>query len=214
MKAFLFIPALLISLCGFCQQKEYIIKNNGDTLQGNIRLKNSTFYVSRDNQTTELNASEVRKIRSEYFKGSVVVPCRLLLYSDDIDSYEIDFARREFVDTVMILEELMNTPKINLYYGVSSFRTPFYFYKTPADSLPVQLVIRYFLQGGLANYANDRPRYMGERSKLNIVEDKGYVNQLYAIMGGCKKISEATWELLSYREYSFKEVIRKYNKCK
>lgn len=213
MKAFFLITALVISCSGICQKKDYIVKSTGDTLWGGIKLKNNVFYVS-GTEAAEVNASEVKKIKSEFYKGNTVVPCRLLLYTDDLDAYEIDFARREFIDTVMILDEIMTTPKINLYYGVSSFRTPFYFYKTPADSLPVQLVIRYFLQGGLANYTNDRPKYMGDKSKLNIVEDKGYVNQLYAIMGDCKRISPGTWELLSYREYSFKEVIRKYNKCK
>ena len=77
----------------------------------------------------------------------------------------------------------------------------------------MQLVIRYYLKGGLANYDNDRSRYRGDKSKLMIEEDKGYVNQLRAIMGDCKKIPETMWELLSYRDYSLKNVIKKYNKC-
>ena len=115
---------------------------------------------------------------------------------------------------MMILDEIYSTPKINLYFGKNTFKTHFYFYKTPSDSFPVQLVIRYYLQGGLANYDNDKARYRGDRSKLNIVEDKGYVNQLHAIMSECKKIPETMWELLSYRDYSLKQLIKKYNKCK
>lgn len=211
MRSFFLFAALAVSITGLGQKKDYLIKSNGDTLWGSFKLKNRAFYTGG----TEVKASEVRGIKSEYYKGTVVVPCKLVLYSDNIDDYDQDYIRREHVDTIMILDEIMTTPKINLYYGVNSFKIPFYFYKTPSDSLPVQLVIRYFLQGGLSSYGNDPVRYgVGQRAEKNIVEDKGYVNQLYAIMGGCKKISPGVWELLSYREYSFKEVIRKYNKCK
>ena len=48
---------------------------------------------------------------------------------------------------------------------------------------------------------------MWAKIKAGYRGDKGYVNQLYAIMGNCKKIQSNVWELLSYREYSFKEVI-------
>ena len=213
MKTLLVLGAMLISFYGISQKKDHLVKATGDTVWGSFQLKNQVFYTS-GTDPVQVNASEVTKIKSEYLRGNTVVPCRLLLYTDDLDSYEIDYMKKGYVDTIMVLDEIMTTPKINLYYTVSSFKTPFYFYKTPADSLPVQLVIRYFLQGGLDNYTNDRPRYMGDRSKLNIVEDKGYVNQLHAIMGDCKKIPESMWELLSYRDYSFKQLIKKYNKCK
>ena len=101
-----------------------------------------------------------------------------------------------------------------MYYVQNNFKLPFYFYKTPTDPKPIQLVIRYYLAGGLANYDNDRARYRGDKSRVTLVEDKGYVNQLHAIMGDCKKIPETMWELLSYRDYSLKKVIKKYNMCK
>lgn len=204
---------LLLAMNSQAQSNDYIIKQSGDTIRGKITLKNNVFRVGT-NPWVEIDARDVIKVKSEYYKGTVVVPCRLILYTDNIDDYQIDYYKRDAIDTVMILQEVYTTPKMNLYYGISDFKVPYYFYKTPGDSLPVQLVIRYYLEGGLANYINDRHKYMGQKSKLGIVEDKGYVNQLYAIMGNCKKIQSNVWELLSYREYSFKEVIRKYNKCK
>jgi hypothetical protein len=114
----------------------------------------------------------------------------------------------------MILKEIYATPKMNLYYATGSDKTPFYFYKTPSDPKAVQLVVRYYLQGGLDNYDNDRAKYSGNKSKVQIGEDKGYINQLHAIMGDCKKIPESMWELLAYRDYSLKRVIKNYNKCK
>lgn len=214
MKSLILVSLIFFSFNAMCQKTDYLIKTNGDTIRGSVKLQNKIFYV-QGSEIIEVKAVDVKLVKSEKYKGNFVVPCKLVLYSDNIDDYDQDYVRREYVDTVMILDEIIATPKINLYYGVSNFKVPFYFYKTPTDSLPVQLVIRYFLQGGLTSYGNDPVKYgVGQRAEKNIVEDKGYVNQLYAIMGNCKKISSGTWEVLSYRGFSFKEVIKKFNKCK
>ncbi len=212
MKILLLITALCFFLTGFSQENDYLVKNNGDTIWGSISLKNKTFYVVGAN-TLEVNADEVIKIKSVKYKGGTVVHCKLLLYADNLDDLELDWIKKGVTDTVMILDEIFSTPKINLYFGLDNFKTQFYFYKTPSDPFPIQLVIRYYLQGGLANYTWDRAKYRGDKSKVNIVEDKGYVNQLYAIMSDCKKIPETMWESLSYRDYSLKQLIKKYNKC-
>lgn len=207
--AVIFIPA---SLSG--QNNDYLVKTNGDTLRGNIELRNRTFYISGPGSAkTEVNVDEVNKVKSVNYKGNTVVHCLLQLYTDDLDEFELDWIKRGVLDTVMILDEIVSTPKINLYFGQSDFKLPFYFYKTPSDPFPVQLVVRYYLQGGLANYTSDRARYRGDRSKVNIVEDKGYVNQLYAIMRNCANIPEGTWEILTYRSYSLRQLIKRYNSC-
>jgi hypothetical protein len=213
MKFLFFIVALGFSLTGFSQSKDYLVKVNGDTIRGNIVLRDMIFYVG-DTDPVLVSADEVRKIKSARYKGSDVVHCKLQLYTDNLQDLELDWIKKGVTDTIMILENIYTTPKINLYFGMDNFKTQYYFYKTPSDSFPVQLVVRYYLQGGLDNYGKDRAKYKGERSKMNIVEDKGYVNQLHAIMGKCKKISERMWELLAYRDYSLKEVIKKYNQCK
>ncbi len=213
MKIIFFVIFPFFAFNSFSQKNDYLVKVNGDTIWGNITLKNKTFYINGANPV-EVSADEVKKIKSNNYRGSAVVHCKLQLYSDNIDDLELDWIKKGVIDTVMILDEIYTTPKINLYYGKSDFRTQFYFYKTAADPFPVQLVIRYYLQGGLANYTDDRARYRGDKSKVNIVEDKGYVNQLYAIMNDCKKIPETMWELLTYRDYSLKQLIKKYNKCK
>lgn len=212
MKLLCSLALLFISATGFSQKGDYLVKNNGDTVWGDVKLKNKVFYVSGANPA-EIDATEVSKVKSEHYKGSAVLRCNLQLYADNIAEMELDYVVKGTVDTVMILDEIYSTPKINLYYAVNDYKLPFYFYKTPSDEKPVQLVIRYHLQGGLGNYEDDRARYRGQKSKVSIVEDKGYVNQLRAIMGECKKIPEAMWELLSYRDYSFKQLIKKYNKC-
>jgi len=212
MKPLFIICLILMSVTAFSQNGDYLIKNNGDTIWGDIKLNNKIFYV-KSASPLEIDANDVRKVKSNNYKGSVVLRCNLLLYADNLADLELDYIKKGVIDTVMILNEIYATPKINLYYAVNNFKLPFYFYKTPSDPRPVQLVIRYFLQGGLANYDDNRARYRGVKSWVSIAEDKGYVNQLHAIMVDCKKIPESMWELLSYRDYSLKQIIKKYNKC-
>lgn len=212
MKLLLVIFSSLMWVNGFSQKGDYLVKNNGDTIRGVITLENKMFSVKNMN-TQEIDALEVSTVKSSKYKGTVVLRCNLQLYADNLSDLELDFIKKGVVDTVLILNEIYTTPKINLYYAIDKSKLPFYFYKTPSDKKPQQLVIRYYLQGGLANYDGDRARYRGDRSRVNLVEDKGYVNQLHAIMGDCKSIPETMWDLLSYRDYSFRQLIKKYNKC-
>ena len=212
MKLHFIICSLFMWVTGFSQKGDYLVKNNGDTIRGVITLENKMFSVKNMNPQ-EIDALEVSKVKSIKYKGTVVVRCNLQLYADNLSDLELDFIKHGVVDTVLILNEIYTTPKINLYYVIDKSKLPFYFYKTPSDPKPHQLVIRYYLQGGLANYDNDRARYRGDRSRVTIAEDKGYVNQLHAIMGDCKNIPDTMWDLLSYRDYSLRQLIKKYNQC-
>lgn len=200
------------SATAICQQNEYLVKAGGDTIWGNIKLKNKVFYVTGQN-SLEIMADDVYKIRSDNYKGSVVFSGDLLTYSDNLYDLEIDYIKKGKTDTVLILEEIYATPKINLYYGINDFKLPFYFYKTPSDQKPVQLVVHYYLEGGRGNFAKDPTKDPVNKGAILIAEDKGYVNQLHAIMGDCKNITQGMWELLCYRGYSLKYIIKKYNDC-
>jgi hypothetical protein len=212
MKILFFVAAFFFLHHCMGQKNDYLVKVNGDTLWGSFQLKNKSFEITGTN-SGKINAAEIKKIQSNKYKGNTVVECRLELYSDNYNVLETSGTKNSYVDTVMILEEILSTPKMDLYFGKSNDRTPFYFYKTPADSFPIQLIVRYHLDGGMGNYDKDPGRYGGEKSKVTIVEEKGFVNQLHAIMGDCGKIPEAMWELLAYRDYSLKQLIKKYNKC-
>jgi hypothetical protein len=213
MKCLFFIATFFLSLSVFSQKNDYLVKINNDTIWGKIKLKNKIFHVSNTN-SVDISADEVKIIKSSDYKGTAVVHCKLQLYSDNLDDLELGWMQRGEIDTVMILDEIYATPKINLYFGKSLYKTHFYFYKTPADSFPVQLIIRYSLQGGLSTYAVDQATYRTEGRRTSINVDKGYVNQLYGIMGDCKKIPQTMWEMLTYRDYSLKQIIKKYNRCK
>lgn len=195
------------------QKNDYLVKHNGDTLYGNIELRNTNFYIgSSSTKLIELNAADVKLIHSDNFKGSIVVPCILYTYTEDLtELLRYQYIKKD-VATIMILKELYSTPKINLYWGTDNFKTQYYFYKTPSDFLPVQLYVNYSLGGG--NTANfDKIRVWGQESQTHLEIQKGYVNQLRFIMRDCTSIPEAAWELLDYRDYSLKSIIKKYNNC-
>jgi hypothetical protein len=203
---------LLGSGTAICQQKEYLVKISGDTIWGNIMLKNKVFYVTGQ-YLSKIKAGDVSKIRSYNYKGSAVFSGDLLTYSDNLYDLDLDYIKYGITDTVLILEEIYATPKINLYYGMNDFKVPFYFYKTSSDLKPVQLVVHYYLEGGRSNHLKDPGKSPVTKGAIVIAEDKAYVNQLHAIMGDCKNISQRMWELLCYRGYSFKQIIKKYNAC-
>jgi hypothetical protein len=214
MKASLHFLFLFLSLHCFSQQKDYLVKINGDSVFGKIRLKNKIFSVTTGESSQTIKSNEVKLVSCNNYKGTIVVNCNLQLYNDDLSELEMGWADVKASDTVMILQEVYNTPKINLYLGTDDFKRQYYFYKTPLDSFPVQLVVRYHLGGGLTAYAAHPEENRGERAKVHLEEDKGYVNQLMMIMGDCGKIPEGMWEILTYREYSLKQLIKRYNRCK
>jgi hypothetical protein len=205
----LFTSALITA-----QKKNYIITITGDTVYGDIELRQKKFIVTSTNkQTKEWDALNVKIINAENFKGTIVVPCKLYLYTDNLYEMQLGYESLKEADTVMVLKEIYGTKKMNLYYGTDNMKTPYYFYKTPSDSVPVQLVVRYHLDGGLSFYLNNTIAYRGEKARMHIEENKGYVNQLKAVMSDCSGISNEMWELLHYRDYSIKSLIKKYNNC-
>lgn len=204
---------ILLPFISFGQKNDYLIKHNGDTLYGKIELRNKMFVsTSAGGAVSELSALDVKKVYAENIRFNTVVPCKLHIYFDDLT----ELGRYEYTnmdrDTVMVLDEVYSTPKMNLYWGVDNFRKQYYFYKMPTDPLPVQLYINYTLGGGQT--AAEQRLVRGENAITHLEVQKGYINQLRLIMGDCKKISEGEWEILDYRIYSLKSVIKKYNKCK
>lgn len=197
----------------FSQNKDYLVKHNGDTLVGLVELINKTFRVTGSTgKVTQLNAADIKKVHSINFKYNTVVPCKLHTYTEELtELHSYHFVSHE-IDTVLVLDEVYQTPKMNLYWGKDNFKRQYYFYKTPSDPLPVQLFINYALGGGqTAKF--EKIDVWGQEAIVHVEVQKGYVNQLRFIMGDCKNISEEEWDLLDYRIYSLKALIKNYNKC-
>lgn len=215
MKPLTVLLLILAPFISFSQKTDYLVKHNGDTLYGKIELRKKIFVLTSAGGTvSEIAALDVNKVYSENFRFHTVVPCKLHVYVDNLTELELYSYTNMDRDTVMVLDEVYSTPKMNLYWGLDNFKRQYYFYKMPSDSLPVQLYINYSLAGGETVKGNLTTigYYIGGATHIEV--QKGYINQLRLIMGDCKKISEGEWELLDYRIYSFKSVIKKYNKCK
>ncbi len=194
--------------------QNFIITHNGDSLFGNIKLQHKIFTVYNSAGKKEIIADNVKQVHADNFKGTAVVHCNLYQYNDNISDLDIGYASLKDIDTVMVLKEIYTSEKMNLYFGTDDLKTQYYFYKTPADLVPVQLVVRFYLSGGPNTFALNGAQNRGEKSRMHIEESKGYVNQLKKIMGDCSNnIPETTWDLLHYRDYSFKNLIKKYNEC-
>ena len=213
MKTICLLVLTFASLTAVCQKSEYLVKQNGDTLYGEIQVRNKEFIVTGSAASTiTFSAAEVKTIHSPKYNGHLVVPCKLRTYTDEISELRTDSYNTSVLDTVMILNEVYSTPKMNLYFGKDDFRTQYYFYKTPSDSMPRQLYINYYISGAIKQNLTATISYLSSATHIEV--QKGYVNQLRLIMGDCKKISDDEWESLDYRIYSLKAVIKKYNKCK
>ena len=208
--AFMF---LILAIAASGQEKDYLVKHQGDTLYGNIHLQDGQFIVENKNTgRTSMPATEVQKVFSENIKGHIVVYGKLHQYTDDISELQFYNYDAKDRDTLMILNEVYSSPKMNLYWGVDNFKRQYYFYKTPTDPLPIQLYINYTLAGGMT--AATEKGLIGDNARVHVQVQKGFANQLRLIMGDCKKITDGDWDLLDYREYSLRSVIKKFNKCK
>lgn len=214
MKIVSIITFLLFSFSyGLCQNKDFIVTNTGDSIYGKIQLKNSYFIIANSTGPQTMYADNVKKIYGVNFKGHTVVHCNLHLYNDNLTDLQMGYAPIKEKDTVMILKEIYSTEKINLYFGTDNLKTQYYFYSTPAEPVPVQLVVRYYLSGGLTSYAQSPAESRGDKSRMHIEVDKGFVNQLKRVMADCETIPEVIWDLLTYRDYSLKDLIKRYNSC-
>jgi hypothetical protein len=212
-KIYLQVLATLIAASTYGQKNEYLVKQNGDTLYGDIEFRNKAFVVNSSGANSSVtDAADVKRIHSKNFKGNVVLSCHLNTYIDVLTELMPGTFKTTVLDTVMVLDEIYSTPKINLYFSKDYLRRQYYFIKTPSDPDPVQLYVNYAISG--ENHQNLSGVISDLASAEHIVVQKGYVNQLRAIMLDCKNISAADWEALDYRDYSLKAVIKKYNKCK
>jgi hypothetical protein len=210
-KTVLAITFLLCSMSVIAQRKSYIITNRGDSLYGDIALNQNTFTVTDNTIQRIVDADDVKEVYAKKYKGHTVVHCRLYQYTDNLSDLQIDYVPTTSIDTVMILQEIYSSDKINLYFGKDKRKAQYYFYKRPVDAAPVQLMVRYSLGGGLNNYALNPAANRGEKSQMHIEEYKIYINQLKNIMGDCEYIPQGVWDVLHYRSYSFINLIKKYN---
>jgi len=176
MKTVISVLFLGLSIMVFGQKKEYLVKQNGDTIYGEINVKNKEFvFTDKDSVITYYKAEEIKSVQLKKHQGSLVLLCKLNTYTDNLEYLEKNTFFSQELDTVLILTEVYNTPKMNLYWCKDDNQSQYYFYKRPEDPVPVQLYVNYTLGGGTSQTAMIQ---LHGRGSTQLVVQKGYVNQL------------------------------------
>ena len=127
MKAANLTLALLFSVNAFAQSNEYIIKNNGDTITGEVKILAKQIKVLKTHtDTVTLNSEDVRL----YVKDKTVKPVlRLILYgySDNIEEVQTYNYRNPVYDTTILLTQIITREKLNLFTGKDKRKVVYFF---------------------------------------------------------------------------------------
>ncbi len=209
MKHIAFLLSLLI-ISAQTYSQDFLVTHKGDTLRGEINIRDKKILLKQAGSSLKIfPADDVAYLSSGKYNG-LVVHCDLIIYSDKIDVVQKwNFNGGGISDTVLVLKEIFSTTKMNLYEVFDKDRTVHYFVKKPTDTLPVQMMVHYFIEGN-GDYSFSRNNAMVSQ----ITQQRIYADQLRVIMADCPKINQDDLEMLDYRSYSLKKIIRRYNKCK
>ena len=207
MKITFTILGLFFSLSALTQSKDYIIKQNGDTLRGELEiLTNRITVITSAHDTISLNSKAVKFFVKN---NTVKTVLRLTLYgySDNIDDVQSTSYRNPVYDTTILLTPLINEKKLNLYTAKDKRKVVYFFIQREADSEPVQLL--YSVGGDMPEKESWGKvyQYVSYVTHHRIFED-----QLRELTSDCIFIREGDLEMLEYRESSLKKFIKRYNK--
>jgi hypothetical protein len=191
------------------QKVEGLVMNNGDTVFCKYAVKGNFISFKKAGSAAALvDAREVQSVFSNN-NSQTVLFLKLETFTDNPDEiFDPVSKNRSEYDTTLLLSEMYSTPKMNLYSATDNRKVQYYFVKKPQDKHPAQLLIRYTVY-----YAR-----MGEVitwGSPNLTIQRIYIDQLKGLMTDCPKMSAGDFEIVDYRDYSLKKIIRKYNKrCK
>jgi hypothetical protein len=188
------------------QKGEGLVMNNGDTVFCEYALKGNFISVKNAGSVTRLvDAREVQSVFSKNDKQTVLF-LKLETFSDNPDEIFDPLAKnRSEYDTTLLLSEVYSSPKIILYSANDKRRVQYYFVKKPQENKPVQLLIRYAVY-----YA--RVGELVTWGSPNLTIQRIYIDQLKGLMADCTRLTAGDFEVVDYRDYSLKKIIKKYNK--
>lgn len=211
MKTTILVLALLFSITAIAQSKEYIVKQDGDTVTGAVKIFAKQINIIRLTDTIIVNSEEVRFFVKNNIAKTVL---RLMLYgyTDNIEEAQSTSYRDPVYDTTILLTSIINGENLNLFSGKDKRKVIYFFVQRPEDSIPVQLL--YSVGGNMPEKSSwsSLSRYLYVNY---ITHHRIFENQLYDMTGDCEYITEGNLRTLDYRESSLKTFIKRYNqKCK
>ena len=198
---------LLFSLTVFAQSKDYIVKHNGDTVRGELKILTKQVSVIRMTGDTILLPSEEVRLFVKDKTQKIVLRLTLYGYSDNIDDVQSTSYSNPVYDTTILLTPLITGEKLNLFTGKDKRKMVYFFVQRKEDPQPVQLL--YSVGGSMPDRElwNRRYEYVSYITHHRIFED-----QLNQLTSDCDQIRGGDLEMLDYRESSFKKFIKRYNK--
>ncbi|MFZ1530343.1 MAG: hypothetical protein WAT19_16425 [Ferruginibacter sp.] len=207
--SFVLLCCMLFGLVAPAQYNELIILKNGDTLKGDITYRNNFFKIITADGEIAYHASAVNNVNFSKFKGRVIF---YKLYTHNANLQDIAAFNYEsvYIDTTLFLTEIYHTKKMNLYSAKDSYKTDYYFVEKPADTIPTQLRVSFWVKTVDPN--EQRILKNNDYVRTSLMQEKIYVGQLRILMSDCSNISNNEFEALDYRSYKFKSIIKAYNK--
>lgn len=211
MRAVILILLLFFSVNIFGQSNEYIVKNNGDTVTGEVKiLAKQIKVIGTLADTLTFNSEDIRFYVK---KNTVKIVLRLMLYAytDNIDEIQSPTYSNPVYDSTILLTPLISGEKLNLFRGQDKRKVVYYFVQRLEDMVPIQLL--YSIGGEMQ--AKDSWGHPYEFLNY-ITHHRIFESQLRDMTSDCEYSKEVYLSMIDYRiESSIKKFINRYNKnCK
>lgn len=210
MRTTLLITGLLFSFHSFTQPREYIVKQNGDTIVGEVVILTKQIKVLKaPADTVTFNSEDVRL----YVKDRTARPVlRLILYgySDNVEEVQTYNYRNPVYDTTILLNPIITGEKLNLFTGKDKRKVVYFFVQWAGDIKAEQLL--YSVGGEMRDKASWGHPYQWVNY---VTHHLIFIDQLNEMTKECEAITMGHLQMLEYRESSLKSFVKRYNKnCK
>jgi len=211
MKAVILNLALLFSANAFAQSNEYIVKNNGDTVTGEVKILAKQIKVIRTPSDTIIFNSEDVRLFVKNNTAKIVLRLMLYGYTDDIVEIQSGTYSNPVYDTTMLLTPVISGEKLNLFRGKDKRKIVYFFVQHEDAVAPVQLL--YSIGGEMQEKASWGHPYQYVNY---ITHHRIFESQLRDMTSDCEYVTEGHLKMVDYRlESSIKTFIKRYNKkCK
>lgn len=210
MRLIILIAGFFFPVHAFAQSKEYIVKQNGDTIAGEVIILPKQIKVLKTHaDTVTLNSEDVRL----YVKDKTVKPVlRLILYgySDNIEEVQTYNYRNPVYDTTILLTPLITGERLNLFAGKDKRKVVYFFVQWVGDIKAEQLL--YSVGGEMRDKASWGHPYQWVNY---VTHHLIFIDQLNEMTKECEAITVGHLRMLEYRESNLKSFVKRYNKnCK
>jgi len=210
MKITILAVGLLFSAGALAQSKEYIVKQNGDTITGEVKILTKQVRVIRAPADTVIFNSEDVLLFVKNNTVKTVLRLMLYGYTDNIQEIQSSTYSNPVYDTTILLTPIISGERLNLFSGKDKRRVVYFFVQGDVDSLPIQLL--YSVGGDMPEKESWGHPY---QYVDYITHHRIFENQLWEMTRDCQYISGVNIQALDYRESSFKAFIKRFNRmCK